>query len=71
MKHWPLRGDQWIQVAYVFREGKLYFAETDNKEQQYSERELDVAAFIATHAASRESPYVEILAFLASLGHRG
>ena len=65
-KEWVLDADQWSQTYYQFRDGKLYFVENDNKEQQHEERELDIDAFIAKHAATSESPYPEIGAFLAA-----
>ena len=64
-KEWVLSADQWIQTYYQFRDGKLYLVENDNKEQTCNEREVDIAAFVNQHAATRESPYPEILAFLA------
>lgn len=63
-KEWVLRADQWSQTYYQFRDGKLYFVENDNKEQQYSERELDIAAFVREHAANETQPYPDIVSFL-------
>ena len=68
-REWVLRADQWSQTFYQFRDGTLYFVENDNKEQQYSEQLLDIPAFIREHAATPTSPYPELLAFLASVGH--
>jgi hypothetical protein len=68
-KEWVLRADQWSQAYYQFRDGKLYFVENDNKEQQHSEQMLDIGGFIREHAASVASPYPELLAFLASVDH--
>jgi hypothetical protein len=65
-QEWVLRADQWSQTYYQFRDGKLYFVENDNKEQQYSERELDIPAFIHQHASNPTSPYPELVAFLTS-----
>jgi hypothetical protein len=67
-REWVLRADQWSQSYYQFRDGKLYFVENDNKEQTYSERELDIDAFIREHATTPTSPYPEIAAFLAGAG---
>jgi hypothetical protein len=64
-EEWVLRADQWSQTYYQFRDGKLYFVENDNKEQQYSEREIDIAAFLSAHAANETKPYPDIVAFLA------
>ena len=55
------------QSGYQLRDGKLYFFESDNKEQTYSERELDVAAFIEQHAATTEKPEAEVVAYLRAL----
>ena len=66
-REWVLNADQWSQSYYQLRDGKLYFVENDNKEQQYSETELDVGAFLSQHAASTTSPYPEIVAFLNAL----
>ena len=68
-KEWVLRADQWSQTYYQLRDGKLYFVENDNKEQQYSEQLLDIPAFIREHAETPASPYPELLAFLAGAGH--
>jgi hypothetical protein len=68
-KEWVLRADQWPQTYYQFRDGKLYFVENDNKEQQHSEQMLDIGGFIREHATSVASPYPELLAFLAGVGH--
>jgi hypothetical protein len=68
-EEWVLRADQWSQTYYQFRDGKLYFVENDNKEQQHSESEQDIAAFILQYAATPTSPYPELMAFLAGLGH--
>ena len=61
---WVLSADQWSQTYYQFRDGKLYLVENDNKEQQYSEKELEIPAFIRQHAATPTSPYPELVAFL-------
>ena len=63
-REWVLSADQWSQTYYQFRDGKLYLVENDNKEQQYSERELDIPAFIRQHAGTPTSPYPELVAFL-------
>jgi hypothetical protein len=63
-KQWLLRGDQWIQTYYQYRDGKLYFVENDNKEQTCDEREVDIASFVSQYSTSSESPYPEIVAFL-------
>ena len=63
-KEWVLSADQWSQTYYQFRDAKLYFVENDNKEQQYSEKELDIPAFIRHHAATPTSPHPEMVAFL-------
>jgi hypothetical protein len=63
-KEWVLSADQWSQTYYQFRDHKLYFVQNDNKEQQYDEREVDIAAFLREHTARSESPYPEIVAFL-------
>ena len=67
-KEWVLLADQWSQTYYQLRDGKLYFVENDNKEQQYSEQLLDIPAFVRQHAATPTSPYPELLAFLAGAG---
>lgn len=67
-REWILRADQWSQTYYQFREGKLYLVENDNKEQTLSETELEIGAFVRTHAATSTAPYPELLAFLAQLG---
>lgn len=63
---WYLSADQWFQTFWEFRDGKLYFAEQDNKDQAYSEREEDIAAFIDRYAGTTAKPYAEIVAFLQS-----
>ena len=63
-REWVLSADQWSQTYYQFRDGKLYFVENDNKEQQYSEREVDIPAFIRRHAATPTRPHPEMVAFL-------
>ncbi len=68
-QEWVLRADQWSQTYYQLRDGNLYFVENDNKEQQHSEQMLDIPGFIREHGATVASPYPELLAFLASLGH--
>lgn len=68
-KEWILSANQWSQAYYQLRDGKLYFVENDNKEQQHSEKELDIGAFMRDHAATPTSPYPELVAFLASVGH--
>jgi len=65
-KEWVLRADQWSQAYYQFRDDKLYFVENDNKEQQYNEQELDIAAFLKEHAGATTSPYAEIVGFFRS-----
>jgi hypothetical protein len=69
-KEWVLRADQWSQTYYEFRDGKLFFVENDNKEQTCNEEPVDIAAFVRQYAAKSEAPYPEIIAFLASVGHR-
>jgi len=69
-KEWVLRGDQWSQTYYQFRDGKLYIVENDNKEQTCNEQPVDIAAFVRQYATTSEAPYSEIIAFLASVGHR-
>jgi hypothetical protein len=66
---WVLRAGQWSQTYYQFRDGKLSFVENDNKDQQHSEQMLDIRGFIREHTATVASPYPELLAFLASVGH--
>ena len=63
-KEWVVSADQWSQTYYQFRDGKLYFIENDNKEQQHAERELDIDAFIREHGAATEPPRPELVAFL-------
>jgi hypothetical protein len=63
-KEWVVSADQWSQTYYQFRDGKLYFVENDNKEQQHTERELDIVAFIRDHLAATAPPYPELVAFL-------
>jgi hypothetical protein len=65
-KQWMIRGDQWIQVYYLYRDGKLYFVENDNKEQTCDEREVDIAGFLGKYGSSSESPYPDIVGFLKS-----
>ena len=65
-KEWVISGDQWSQTYYQWRDGKLYWVENDNKEQQYTERELDIDAFVRQHAAATTAPYAEMVAFLVS-----
>jgi hypothetical protein len=67
-KSWPLRGDQWSQTSYLFRDGTLYFVENDNKEQQYTERPLDIPEFMQRHGATTSEPEREIVAFLTAAG---
>jgi len=43
---------------------KPWDVENDNKEQQYRESELDIAAFLAELATTTTSPHPEIVAFL-------
>jgi hypothetical protein len=69
-REWVLRADQWSQTYYQYRDGTLYLVENDNKEQHYSERELEIRAFLREHAATPTSPHPEIVAFLADLGDR-
>lgn len=66
-KEWVLSADQWSQTYYQLRDGKLYFVENDNKEQQYREQELEIAAFIRQHASTPTSPYPEIVGALRHL----
>jgi hypothetical protein len=66
-KEWSIRADQWIQTYYQFRDGKLFLVENDNKEQTNNEREVDIAGFLSQHATTSESPYPEMVAFLASV----
>jgi hypothetical protein len=68
-EEWVLRADQWSQTYYQFRDGKLYFVENDNKEQQYIEKELEIDVFVREHAANPTSPYPEIVAFLTATRH--
>lgn len=63
-REWVVSADQWSQTYYQFRDGKLLYVENDNKEQQHSEREVDIAAFLREHASSTTSPHREIVAFL-------
>lgn len=63
-REWVVAADQWSQTYYQFRDGKLFYVENDNKEQQQSERELDIEAFLREHASTTASPYAEIVAFL-------
>ena len=65
-KQWVLSGDQWSQTYYQWRDGKLYWVENDNKEQQYTERELAIDAFVREHAAATTAPYAEMVAFLVA-----
>ena len=65
-RQWPVRGDQWSQTYYLLRDGKLFLAEDDNKEQTHSEWELDVEKFLRDHGADDEAPYPEIVAALRS-----
>jgi hypothetical protein len=67
VRQWTLRADQWSQTYYELRDGKLYFCENDNKEQQYAEREQDIAAVLRDYATTTTSPYPEMLAFLRAL----
>ena len=67
---WVVSADQWSQTYYQFRDGKLYFVQNDNKEQQHAERELDIGAFLRAYAETRASPHADIVAFLAHIGHR-
>ena len=60
-RQWVLRADQWSQTYYELRDGKLYFCENDNKEQQYSEREQDISAVL------REDAPPEMIAFLRAM----
>ena len=63
-KEWVLSADQWSQTYYQFRDGKLYLVENDNKEQQHSEQEIDIRAFLDRHATTSTRPYPDIVAFL-------
>lgn len=65
-REWVLSADQWSQTYYQCRDGRLYLVENDNKEQRHSERELDIAVFLAEHASATSSPHAEIVAFLRS-----
>jgi len=55
---------QWHQTYYELRAGKLYLCHNDNKDQHYSEDEVDIDGFLAKHAASTDAPYPEIVAFI-------
>jgi hypothetical protein len=55
---------QWSQTYYELREGKLYLCHNDNKDQHYSEDEVEIDSFLAKHATSTEPPYAEIFAFI-------
>ena len=55
---------QWSQTYYELREGKLYLCHNDNKDQHYSEDEIDIDGFLARHATSTDAPYPEIVAFI-------
>jgi hypothetical protein len=68
-KEWVLCADQWSQTYYQFRDGKLYFVENDNKEQQYVEKEIAIDAFVREHEGTPTSPYPELVAFLAAARH--
>jgi hypothetical protein len=59
-----ISADQWSQTYYQFREGKLYLVENDNKEQQHTETELDISAFVRRHGADTGEPYVDMVSFL-------
>ena len=65
---WVLSADQWSQTYYQLRDGKLYLVENDNKEQQHTEREVDVDVFVREHAAARTSPHAEMVALLLDRG---
>jgi hypothetical protein len=56
--------NQWSQTYYELRDGKLYLCHNDNKDQHYSEDEVDIAGFLARHAGSTDEPYPEIVAFI-------
>lgn len=63
-EEWVVSADQWAQTYYQFRDGKLYRVENDNKEQQHSETELDVRAFVEQHSGESTPPYPALVAFL-------
>lgn len=63
-REWVVSADQWSQTYYQLRDGKLFYVENDNKEQQHSEREIDIEAFVREHASATGSPHAEIVAFL-------
>ena len=67
-REWVLSADQWSQTYYQLRDGKLYLVENDNKEQQYTETELDIPAFLRRYAATPTRPYPEIIACLDDPG---
>jgi hypothetical protein len=56
--------NQWSQTYYELRDGRLYLCHNDNKDQHYSEDEIEIAGFLARHATSTEEPYREIAAFI-------
>jgi hypothetical protein len=65
----PMRWDvvpwsQWFQTYYELRDGQLYLCHNDNKDQHYSEDEVEIADFLAKHATSTDAPYPEIVAFI-------
>jgi hypothetical protein len=66
-QRWVLRADQWSQTYYELRDGKLYFCENDNKEQQYGEREQDIPAVLREYASTTTRPYPEMIAFLRAI----
>jgi hypothetical protein len=65
-REWIVYASQWMQTYYQLRDGKLYLVENDNKEQTHVEEEVDVAAFLSKHAATRASPWADIVAFFTS-----
>ncbi len=66
-REWVISADQWSQTYYQFRDGKLYLVENDNKEQLYTETELEISAVLRQHAADTREPYVDMVSFLS--GH--
>src|SRR5262245_19761681 len=57
---------QWSQTYYELRDGKLFLCHNDNKDQHYSEDEVDIDGFLAKHATSTDDPYAEIVRFITA-----
>jgi hypothetical protein len=58
---------QWYQTYFELREGKLFRCYNDNKEQHYSEDEVNIDAFLGEHATSTHEPYANVVAFIKRL----